>query len=85
MTALDEHGTTWWKWEGTCADAQSLEPYLSTLVDRPVQPNVIRRCYSNGLDAVFVRNATAPTEAWTAADPADTDKYPPHLGPFTFT
>ena len=86
MTALDEHGSTWWRWDGTDAEAKNLEPYLCTVTDRPVQPNVIRRSYSGEDRAVvFVRNATAPNDTWTPADPADTDKYPPRLGPFTFT
>ena len=86
MTELDEHGTTWWRWDGTEAEAKDLEPYLRTVTDRPVQPNVIRRSYSGEDRAVvFVRNATPPNDTWTPADPADTDKYPPRLGPFTFT
>lgn len=77
MPTLDEHGTTWWRWEGTRDQAEDLEPYLATVVDRAVQPNVIRRSYAGeDLDVVFVRNATAPSDEWAPADPVDTDRYP---------
>lgn len=76
---MDEHGTTWWRWDGTVRQSRELEPYLRSVCDRAVQPNVIRRHYAAEDNVtVFVRNATSPGEGWMPADPVDTEPYPLH-------